>query len=37
VLLTAVVHALKDLTDDAFNLRSRIVHVVSFLSYICVR
>jgi hypothetical protein len=29
MLLTAVVHALKDLTDDAFNLRSRIVHVVS--------
>jgi hypothetical protein len=37
MLLTTVVHALKDLTDDAFNLRSRIVHVVSFLSYICVR
>ena len=33
MLLTAVVHALKDLTDDAFDLRSRIVHVVSFLSF----
>ena len=36
MLLTAAVHALKDLTDNAFDLRSRIVHVVSFLSCICV-
>ena len=37
MLLSAVVHALKNLTDDAFDLRSRIVHVVSFLSAYLIR